>query len=236
MKTRSRTTHTVIAFAVAALALLPAGTSAGPADDRILPVEEHRTDKAQRLARTYAKELRELNAEIYHCIPWLDVQKMGIGFYKPRNVTEDQRYLSLRVYIEQDSSPGFLRLPAEERAAAMFSRYVRPLLIRMVRNRALLVDPAVDGFNLNLEWRKQDPHDGAPPINEGIQVFVDRSTAAEFLAGSIPIGVLPRRTHLRRWDGDRVVGDIMLPAAWDDNFVATYKVANYQVEPGVTCR
>jgi hypothetical protein len=24
-------------------------------------------------------------------------------------------------------------------------------------------------------------------------------------------------------------------SAWDDNFVSTYKVKNYQLEPGVTC-
>jgi hypothetical protein len=236
MNTHRRTTRTAIAFAVAALALLPAGASASPAEDRILPVLDHRTEKAQRLARTYEKDLRELNAEIYHCMPWLDVQKMGIGFYKPRHASGDDRFLSLRVFIEQDPTPAFLRLPAEERAAAMFSRYVRPLLGRMARNRALLADPSMEGFNLNLEWRKQNAHDGAPAVHEGIQVFVDRATAADFLAGSLPIGQLPNRTHLRRWDGDRVIGEITLAHAWDDNFVATYKVANYEPEPGVTCR
>lgn len=227
----------VLAAVVLALPPLAAPGSAAPPDDRILPVEEHRTEKARRLARTYDTDLRALNAEIYHCMPWLDVQKAGIGFYKPRHVADDDRYLSLRVYIEQDPAPGFLRLAPEQRAAAMFSRYVRPLLARMARNRAMFTDADLSGFNLNLEWLKQAAADGnGPPIHEGIQVFVDRQTAAEFLAGRVPIGDLAHRVHVRRWDGDRVVGDITLAGAWEDTFVSTFKIANYQPEPGVTCR
>jgi hypothetical protein len=36
------------------------------------------------------------------------------------------------------------------------------------------------------------------------------------------------------WDGETALGPLRL-AAWDDNFVSTYKVKNYELEPGVTC-
>lgn len=37
------------------------------------------------------------------------------------------------------------------------------------------------------------------------------------------------------FDGETPLGQITLGPAWDDNFVATFKVANYQLEPGVVC-
>jgi len=44
------------------------------------------------------------------------------------------------------------------------------------------------------------------------------------------------------WIESRVPGGHRSPlgrlrlAAWDDNFVSTYKVENYQLAPGVTCQ
>lgn len=226
-----------VAVLVAALASVGVDPAAGQApEDRLLPVGEHRTDKARHLAQSYWNDLRQLNNEIYHCMPWLEVQKYGLGFYKPKHVTEDERYLSLRVYIEQDVSPAFAALPVMERAAAMFSRYVHPLLHRMARSPRMLSDPQLDGFNLNLEWLKQTPR--APrdrPVQEGIQVFIHRPDARDFLAGLLPISGLVGRAHVRRWDGETPLGPIALVSAWEDDFVTTYKVKNYQPEPGATC-
>ena len=71
-------------------------------------------------------------------MPWLDVPKEGIGFYKPRDASRDDRYLSLRVYIEQEPSTQFTAMPIEQRASSMFSRYVGPLVRRMSGNGAML--------------------------------------------------------------------------------------------------
>ena len=232
-----------IAALVLAL-LLGGGGSAGAAppageapDDRVLPAGEHRTDKARRLAQSYAHDVRQLNREIYHCMPWLAVEKYGIGFYKPRHVVEDARYLSLRVYIEQDPSPAFAALSVPERVEAMFSRYVRPLLRRMVRTAGMLNDPDLAGFNPNLEWVKQIQRTaGERPVHEGIQVFIDRLLARDFLAGALPISELAGRSHVRRWDGEVLLGPMALASAWEDDFVSTFAVKDYQPTAGVACR
>src|SRR2546430_9691537 len=35
--------------------------------------------------------LRELNEGVYHCLPWLEVQKQSIGFFKPKGATQDDQ-------------------------------------------------------------------------------------------------------------------------------------------------
>jgi hypothetical protein len=207
---------------------------AGPADDRVLPLDQHSSDKARRLAKTYARALRELSAGVYHCLPWLEVSKQSIGFFRPKGATHDERYLSMRVYIEQDASPQFARLAAEERAAAMFSRYVGPLLKRMAAERALFDDSDLDGFTVILDWTKPTPRDaGERPMTETIAVFVRKSMAAEYVTGRVPVSRLAEARTLA-WDGETARGPVRL-TAWEDDFVKTYKVANYQLEKGVTC-
>src|SRR2546422_642757 len=88
------------------------GALAAPSEDRILPVDQYTSQKARTLAQKYAPALRALNAGIYHCLPWLDVPKHSIGFFRPKHLAQpqDQRYLSLRIYIEQEASPQFAAL------------------------------------------------------------------------------------------------------------------------------
>src|SRR5256885_1199246 len=83
--------------------------------------------------------LRDLNAGIYHCLPWLDVSQESIGFFRPKHLaqSQDNRYLSLRIFIVQDRSSQFAALKLEERASAMFSRYVGAMLRRMAQRREL---------------------------------------------------------------------------------------------------
>ncbi|MBI4593741.1 MAG: hypothetical protein HY728_05950 [Candidatus Rokubacteria bacterium] len=225
----------VVAFALTAGAPgVPAAE--GPPADRILPVDQYTSDKARHLATTYAPTLRELNAGVYHCLPWLEVQRQSIGFFRPKGEPRDDRYLSLRVYVEQDPSPQFAKLALEERAAAMFSRYVGPLLGRMARDAALVTDSALDGFTVILEWLKPAPRAaGERPVHETIAVFIRKSVAAEYLAGRTPVGNLAEWTRVLGWDGEKPLGPLKL-TAWDDNFVSTYRVANYQADPGVSCR
>lgn len=209
-------------------------TTAAPAEDRLLPIAQHTSDKARTLATTHAGALRELNAGIYHCMPWVEVQKHSIGFFRPKSMDRDDRYLSLRMYIEQDPSPAFARLRVEDRASAMFSRYVGPLLRRMTKDPAVAADPDLDGFNLVLEWMKQVPRTGDRPVHETIAIFIEKATARDYLAGAVPITEMATKTRVLGFDGETALGAIRL-AVWDDDFVKTFKVANYVLEPGVSC-
>jgi hypothetical protein len=204
-------------------------------EDRILPADRYTSEKSRRLATTYAAALRNLDASIYHCLPWLEVQRQSIGFFKPKGATADDRYLSIRVFVEQEPSGQFASLSVEGRASSMFSRYVGPLLRRMTGEPSLLTDPAVGGFAVLLEWLKQAPvrADGRP-VHETIAAFVERSVAAHYLAAPGRTGELIARTRVLGFDGETPLGQLKL-AAWDDDFVATHKVKNYEVAPGVNC-
>jgi hypothetical protein len=220
---------------VLACLMLAQGAAAAPNEDRLLPVEQYTSDKARTLATTHAGALRELNAGIYHCMPWVEVQKHSIGFFRPKHITGDDRHLSLRIYIEQDPSPEFARLRVEDRASAMFSRYVGPLLRRMTKDPAVAADPALDGFTLILEWMKQAQRaSGDRPVHETIAIFIEKADARDYLAGAVPITEMAAKTRVLGFDGETALGAIRL-AVWDDNFVKTYKVANYVLDPGVSC-
>jgi hypothetical protein len=208
---------------------------AAPPGDRILPADQYTSDKARRLATSHAVALSALNATVYHCLPWLEVQKQSIGFFRPKGATQDDRYLSMRVYIEQDPSPEFANLKVEQRASAMFSRYVGPLLRRMGADKALMADASLDGFTIILEWLKQGARPAADrPVHETIAVFITKSATADYLAGRASIGQLADGARVLGWDGEMGLGQLKL-TAWDDNFVSTYKVANYEMDKGVTC-
>lgn len=229
--------------AAIALSLLPAlFASSGPAragapEEKLLPLDQYTSEKARELARKYAEELRALSNGIYHCIPWLEVAKHGIGFYKPKFLEGgDSRYLSIRAYIEQESSPDFARLTVANQGAAMYARYVGPLLKRMARSQALTADPALDGFGIILDWLKQSAAAASDrPVLETIAVLIDKPPALEFLAGRMTPRALADRADIRLWDGETPQGHLRLTRISEDNFVSTYKVKNYQLEPGVTC-
>ena len=214
--------------------ILTRGAAAAPAEDRLLPVDQHTSNKARTLAAMHAGALRELNAALYHCMPWVEVQKNSIGFFRPKHLDSNDRYLALRIYIEQDPSPEFARLRVVDRASAMFSRYVGPLLRRMTKNPAVAADPDLDGFTLVLDWRKQAPQVGDRPVHETIAISIEKATARDYLAGAIPITEMAAKTPVFGFDGETALGAMRL-AVWEDNFVKTFKVADYALEPGVTC-
>jgi len=225
-----------IAFILVVVLLLATGAAnAAPSEDRILALDRYTSDKGRTLGAAYGATLKQINSSIYHCMPWLEVPKEGIGFYKPRDASKDDRYLSLRVYIEQEPSTQFAALPIEQRASSMFSRYVGPLLRRLAGNGAMVNDSSLDGFTVILEWLKEMPMAGGRPVHETIAVFIDKSTALEYLQGMVKAPELAERARVYGWDGETPVGRLRL-ASWDDNFVATYKVANYQLAPGVSCQ
>jgi hypothetical protein len=196
----------------------------------------HQSDKGRALATKHVRALRDLNAEIYHCMPWVEIQKHSIGFYKPKHLPGDSRFLSIRIYIEQDTSPQFASLSMEQRAAAMFSRYVGPLLRRMTRHAGVRNDDTIDGFTLILEWRKQAVRIASErPVHETIAIFIDKVDAEEFLSGQLTTRDLAARGRVLGFSGETAVGEMRL-AAWDDDFVSTYRVQNYQLAPGVVCQ
>jgi len=240
----SRTAHRVAPMyrrglaAAAFVAFALAGASpamAAPSDASVLPPEQHTSEKGRRLAATYIGGLRDLSARIYHCMPWVEVKRSGIGFYKPKHLEGDNRYLSINLYIDQQPSPEFAAFKMEERASRMFSRYVGPMLKRMGQTSGLVADRQLDGFTIILEWLKQVPASAsARPVHETIAVFFERATVAEYLAGRLPARELAGRARVLAWDGETALGPMRV-RSWDDDFVATYKVANYQVAPGVSC-
>jgi hypothetical protein len=208
--------------------------SAAPSDASVLPPEQHTSDKGRRLATTYSGALREMSAKIYHCVPWVEVKRNGIGFYKPKHLDGDARYLSINLYIDQQPSPEFAAFTVEERASRMFSRYVGAMLKRMARPSGILGDSSLDGFTVILEWLKQAPTAGGRPVHETIAVFLERPAVADYVAGRIGGRELAARARVHGWEGETALGQLRL-ASWDDDFVATYKVANYQLAPGVSC-
>ena len=217
------------------LGVAPPNAPAAPSDDSVLPAEQHTSEKGKRLAARYSPALREMSAKIYHCMPWVEVKRNGIGFYKPKHLEGDVRYLSINLYIDQQPSPEFAAYSIEERASRMFSRYTGPMVRRMAATPGLLSDTSLDGFTVILEWLKQVPTTpNGRPVHETIASFLDRAAAADYLAGRVPARELAARTRILAWDGETSLGPIRL-TSWDDDFVATYKVANYQLAPGVSC-
>ncbi len=117
----------------------------------------------------------------------------------------------------------------------MFSRYVGPLLKRMTRTAGVRNDDGIDGFTTVLEWLKQVPKiAGERPVHETIAVFVEKVDADEYLAGRLSVRDLAPRARVLGWDGETALGPLRL-AGYDDDFVSTFRVKNYQLEPGVTC-
>jgi hypothetical protein len=231
----SRLLSSVLAGFTLALCAVGSASAAAAPEDRILADDQYTSDKARNLAVTYKAAMREFNSRIYHCLPWVEVQKGSIGFFKPKGAEGDARYMSVRLYIEQEPSTQFSGLAVEERASSMFSRYVGPMMKRMAVAPGIMNDSSVDGFTVILEWLKQVPGSAsARPIHETIAVFVTKPVAREYLGGILAPRDLAARARVMAWDGENALGQLRL-AAWEDNFLATFKVKNYEVEPGITC-
>jgi hypothetical protein len=224
----------VAAFVAFVLAgVLPA--VAAPSDASVLPPEQHTSEKGRRLATTYVGAMRDLSAKVYHCMPWVEVKRNGIGFYKPKHLDGDFRYLSVNLYVDQQPSPEFAAFSIEERASRMFSRYVGPMLKRMTRPAGILADKDLDGFTVILEWLKQAPSTAsARPVHETIAVFLERPIVADYVGGRLAARDLAARARVLGWDGETSLGAVRVNS-WDDDFVSTYKVSNYQLAPGVSC-
>src|SRR5260370_1706961 len=173
---------------LAALALIFVIPVPAAADEAIMGIEQYKTPKARALATTHQPLLKQMREEIYHCMPWVGVQKAGIGFRQPKGAAEDDRYLSVWIMIDQDEDARFAALPAERRASAMFSRYGTDLLRRMAALQPLVADPNVQGFSVVLSWLKPGTGGSVQPANETLALFVDKQTTLGFLAKRVAAG------------------------------------------------
>ncbi len=218
--------------ALALILIIPVPAAA--ADDAIMAIDQYKTAKARTLATTYQPVLKQMREEIYHCMPWVGVQKAGIGFRQPKGAVDDDRYLSVWIVIDQDEDARFAALPAERRASAMFSRYGTDLLRRMASHQALLADPNVQGFSVVLSWLKPGTGGAVQPVNETLAFFVDKQTTMGYLAKRVPASELTRRAKFSLFDGVQDMGRLPLEV-WEDSFVRTYKVSNYEAPKGQRC-
>ncbi|HKX02917.1 MAG TPA: hypothetical protein VJX71_10465 [Methylomirabilota bacterium] len=219
---------------LAALALIFVIPIPAAADEAIMGIEQYKTPKARTLATTHQALLQQMREEIYHCMPWVGVQKAGIGFRQPKGATEDDRYLSVWIMIDQDEDARFSALPAERRASAMFSRYGTDLLRRMAALQPLVADPNVQGFSVVLSWLKPGTGGAVQPVNETLALFVDKPTALGFLGKRVSSSEFARRAKFSVFDGVQDMGRLPLEV-WEDSFVRTFKVANYEVPKGQRC-
>jgi len=233
-----RSTHALLgALLVAGMLGLPApaASAAEPQADRVLPLDRYTSDKGRTLAQRYDAILKKLNAGIFNCMPWLDVKKEGIGFYKPKHLASDARYLSLNVDVDQQPNATFMAQPVEGRASAMFSRYVPPLLRAMTGAGELLAEPQLDGFTVIVSWLQKEPGARERPVFDTIAAFMAKPLVADYLAARVGVAQLAERAQVLAWDGETRLGEVKV-RGWADDFARTYRVTGYTPDPRFTCR
>ncbi len=226
----------IVGMAVAATLtfLVNPASAADAPTDRVLQPDRYTSDKGRALGQKYQGALRDLNAKVYHCMPWLEVKPEGIGFYKPKHVEGDVRYLSLNVNVDQQPAPEFVRLSVQDRVSSMFSRYV-PHLLRSMATNDLIKEPNLEGFTVIASWLKAEPASGQQAVMETAAVFVPKSVVVDYLRGKASVAQLAEGSHVIAWDGETKIGQIK-PKAWADDFVLTYKVAGYTPDPKISCQ
>ena len=138
----------------AAVVLAVAGPALAAPEDSITPIEQYKTPKSRALASTYKPQLVQFYEHVYWCLPWLGVMKNGIGFRQPKDVSADDRYLSVWVAIDQTDDGSFATMSRDRRVSAMFSRYGVDLLRRMTAMTTAASDADLTGFSVVLTWPK----------------------------------------------------------------------------------
>ncbi|MBI4611220.1 MAG: hypothetical protein HY726_19705 [Candidatus Rokubacteria bacterium] len=225
-----------VAVALVVLLALARGTHAGSPEDAILPLDHYKSDKARALAAAYAAQLTQIYDNVYHCLPWLQIGKHGLGFRRPRGIDRDNHYLSIWVWVDQISNPEFAAMPPARRASAMFSRYGVDLLRRLSRHAPFASEPRAAGYAVVLSWLKPDGvvRPTAPAVAETLAVFADTATVDGFLALTVTPAQLADRALVASFDGKSELGRLALEI-WDDPFTATFKLKDYTPDPAHRC-
>jgi len=214
---------------------LAAQVEAAPAD-ALMPIEKYTTEKAKGLANTHRLRLIEFSEQIYNCMPWLAVYPGRLGFPKYKDSADDDRYLSMWIWVDQREDPVFAALPQERRVSAMFSRYGVDMLRRMAALSDVIDDSDVAGLSVVLSWLKPGTtRPGQKAVNETLALFIDKATAADFLAKKVAAEEFVSRAKFNLFDGETLVGRVPLQV-WEDSFNSTYKLSNYQPPKGAQCQ
>ena len=211
------------------------GVSHAAPEDALMPLEKYTTLKGKRLASAHRTRLLQFSAQIYNCLPWLDVHHGGLGFPRARDTQDDDRYLSTWIFVDQREDAVFSALPQERRVSAMFSRYGVDMLRRMSALADVVEDGDVTGLSIVLSWLK--PGTGRPgrqAVNETFALFIDKATLREFLEKRVSAEEFTNRAKFNLFDGLDLVGRVPIEV-WEDSFNSTYKVGNYQPPKGVSC-
>jgi hypothetical protein len=235
----SRYHRTVRGGLLAALLLygvsLAAQAYAAPAD-ALMPIDKYTTAKAKGLANAHRLRLLEFSEQIYNCMPWLFVYPGHLGFPRDKDTAGDDRYLSTWIYVDQREDAVFAALPQERRVSAMFSRYGVDMLRRMAALSDVVDDGDVAGLSVVLSWLKPGTtRAGKKAVNETFALFIDKATAADFLAKRVGSEEFVNRAKFNLFDGESLVGRVPLQV-WEDSFNTTYKIANYDPPKGAQCR
>ena len=227
-----RWTAAALALA-AALSLEPAvAGAADPAESYLIPRDRYTTPKARALATAHKGDLLKLYDHVYHCIPWVDVAKSGIGFPKRLGSETDDRYLSLWIDVDQSDDGGFRAMSRDRRASAMMSRYGVDMLRRMSTMTSTGGDPNLYGYSIILSWLK--PGDTSAPAKETLAFFVDKKSLGDYLGKSLPGSEFVSKSKYVMFDGKEKIESVKLEV-WEDSFNRTYKLKNYEVAQGKTC-
>ena len=136
---------------------------APPPRRSLLPLEQYNTAKAQPWPRRTGRSSSSSTTDIYHCIPWVDlpeerhrVPDAAVG------ASEDDRYLSVWIWIDQADDGRSRPCRRSSRASAMLSRYGVELLRRHDRLGQRRPRRNVDGFSVILSWIKPGAAGPAP--------------------------------------------------------------------------
>ena len=206
------------------------GAAAAPPEEAIVAPDKYTTEKGRTLATTFAPQVRRIYNRVYHCRPWLDVRKGGLGFTRAVGHPGDDRYLNIWVWVEQQITPEFAGLgSAARRASAMFSRHGMDLLRHLAADASVFGDPALAGYSVILTWLKPNGRVGNEETAETLGVFADKSSVQAFLAKQISAREFVEKATIVAFDGKDRLGQLRLEV-WEDNFAATFKLKNYEPE------
>ncbi len=216
---------TAAALAAALLFGPVVARAADPPETYLMPMDRYTTPKARALASAHKADLLRLYDHVYHCIPWVEVAKSGIGFPKRLGSDTDDRYLSLWIDVDQADDGGFRAMSRDRRASAMLSRYGVDMLRRMSAMTKAGGDANLYGYSIILSWLK--PGDMTNPTKETLAFFADKRSLGDYLAKALPGAEFVSRSKYVLFDGkDKVeLGSLEV---WDDPFNRTFKLKNYE--------
>lgn len=224
------------AFGLVVLAALPGGAVAAPPEEAIMPAAEYKSAEARQLATAYAPQLRQLYDAVYHCRPWLDIRRHGIGFRTPRGAQGNERYLFIWVSVDQEINAKFAALPPARRASAMFSRHGVDLLRRLARLSRLDAESLLAGYAVVLSWQKPatGAKAGGESVAETLAVFADKATVHGFLAKKVSPATFAERALVTAFDGKNELGRLTLEIL-EDSFATTFRPKGYTPDPAHRC-